>query len=367
MSYQTGTMGVAEGSALIFILLLPRVTLNAMTIALGQIGQITWLYVLLHGLYVVVTAGIMLYVQSKVKGDIYTMATTLFGKKVACLVLFVVLFIFFANSVLLIRQYAEYTIITALPELDLNLSVLLYALGGLFTGYLGISGVTRCSIIFMPFLIAAFLGAALMVYPFYIPYQLLPWQGYGLGHCIMQSITGSGYDFGFLAVFILAPAFQNTKTIRQSLIKGITSSVLLKSFFMVVYIMVFGVMVGSEKATPFFELVRLIYLNRFFQHVEALFIIAWVILGTLAIAGDLFITAYLVGRVLNLPIIRPIMPCLAMLMTSVALLPENIMQAVRLDKQLIYLNDIAVYMIPLALLIATLSKQMKGTLWEKSS
>jgi spore germination protein KB len=367
MSYRTGTMGVAEGSAMVFILLLPRVTMNSFTMAIAKFGQLSWLYILINGLDVLAIAGMLLYVYSKEKGDIYAITTSLFGKKIACLVMLVLTLVFFFNAILLARQYAENTIITALPEMDLSLSLLLYTIGGLFTGYLGISGVTRCSVIFMPFMIATLLCATLLLFPYYIPYQLLPWQGYGIAKCMVQGIMGAGYNVGFLTIFILAPAFQNTKTIRQSMIRGIASSVLLKGFVMVVFLMVFGVSVGSEKSMPFFELARLIYLNRFFQHIEALFIVAWVILGTLAIAINLFIATYLLGRMLNLPIIRPVMPCLTMLMTSLALLPENITQVVMLDNNLIYFDDIAVYVIPILLFIATLSKQMKGTLWEKST
>lgn len=367
MSYQIRTMGVAEGTALVFILLLPRVTLNSFTMVIAQQGQISWLYILLDGLYMLPFAGMLFYIQSKLKGDIYTIATTLLGKKAAYLVMLALILVFLMSATSLARQYAEYTVIAALPDMNLTVALLLYTLVALFMGYLGFNGITRCSVIFMPPLIATLLGATLLLYPFYIPYQLLPWQGYGLAKCLVQSIKGVGYNVGFLAIFILAPAFQNSKTIRQSLIRGSASCILLKAFVMVVYLMVFGEAVGSEKIVPFFELIRLIYLNRFFQHIEALFIVAWVILGALAIAIYFFLAAYLVGRLFNLSIIRPVMPCLAMLMTSVALLPENVTQVVMLDNNLLYFDDIAVYGISIFLFIAALSKQMKGTLWEKST
>ncbi len=366
MSYQTETMGVAEGTALVFILLLPRVTLNSFTMVIAQTGQLSWLYLLVNGLAVLAIAGVLVYVRSKVTGDIYDIMTIVFGKKAAYFAMLLFISIFFANAVLLTRQYAEYTLITALPDMDLHLSIMLYVLGAVFTGYFGLSAVARCSVIFMPLMIAAFLGVTLLLYPFYIPYQLLPWQGYGLGKCIVQGLKGAGYNVGFLAVFILAPALQNNKTIKLAVIKGIALSVLLKVFDMIIFLMVFGVLVGSEKDSPFFELARLIYLGRFFQHIEALFIIVWVILGTLAIAINLFLVAYLCGRLFNLPAIRPIMPCLAVLMIGVALLPENIMQAVVLDTGLVYFDDILIYIIPLLLLGGILAKQMKGTLWKNA-
>lgn len=367
MSYQTGTMGLSEGTAMVFILLLPRVTLNSFTIVISQQGQLGWLYLFINGLVLLPMAGMLFYVQAKVKGDIYSMAVALVGKRAAQFIMLVCIFIFFINATLLTRQYAENTIITALPEMDLQLSVLIYAVGALGIAYLGASAVTRCSVIFMPPLIATFLVATLLLYPFYVPYELLPWQGNGLGNCVVHGLMGAGYNVGFLAIFIFASSFQNSQTIRQSLIRGIASSVLLKVFVMVIFLMVFGVTVGSEKTIPFFELARLIYVNRFFQHVEALFIVAWVILGTLAIAINFFIAAYLMGRLFNLPVIRPVMPCLTMLMTSIALLPENITQVIMIDNNFIYCDDIAVYAIPILLFIATVSKQMKGAVWEKGT
>jgi spore germination protein KB len=367
MNYQIGTMGVAEGTAMVFILLLPRVTLASFTMVIAQHGQLAWLYILIDGLDALAMAGMLFYIHSKVKGDIYTISTTLFGKKAASCVMFILILVFFSDATSLVRAYAEYTLIAALPEMDLTVALLVYTFGALVMGYLGVSGVARCSVIFMPSLVVAFMGATLLLYPFYVPYQLLPWQGYGLAKCVVQGIKGGGFNVGFLVVFILAPAFQNSKTIRQSLIRGIGSCVLLKAFVMVIFLMVFGVAVGSEKITPFFELARLVYLNRFFQHIEALFIVAWVILGTLAIAINFFIAAYLFGRLLKLSTIRPVLPCLAMLMASIALLPTNIAQVVMLDNNLIYFDDIVVYVIPILLFIATLLQQMKGGLWEKST
>lgn len=114
---------------------------------------------------------------------------------------------------------------------------------------------------------------------------------------------------------------------------------------------------------PFFEMARLIYLGRFFQHIEAMFILSWVILGALAIAIHFFVVSYLLGRLLNLPVIRPIMPCLAMIMSSLAMIPDNLNRAVQLDKQLIVFNDAAIYGIPLLLLIGFWLKQRKGKAW----
>lgn len=367
MSYQTGKMGVTEGAALVFIAILPRLTLNSFTIVLAKHAQISWLYLFINGIAALLMAAVIVYLYSKVPGDLYVMSVTLLGKPLSWGIMLLFIVVFGANAVMLIRQYAENTLVTALPDLDLQLSVLIYVLTALITSYLGVSGITRCSVLFMPLMLLTFFGVSLLLYPFYIPYQLFPWQGNGLTDAVLDGMVGAGYNVGFLAVFVFATAYQNTATLARVFRRGITTGVLLKTYFMVVFILVFGVEVGSEKSMPFFEMARLIYLGRFFQHIEALFILSWVILGALAIAIHLFVISYLLGRLLNLPVIRPIMPCMAMLMSSLAMLPENLNQAVQLDKQLVVLNDAAIYGVPLVLLIGLWFKQRKGRAWAGKS
>lgn len=363
MSYQTGKMGATEGAALVFIAILPRLTLNSFTIALAKHAQISWLYILINGVDVLLIAALFVYLYSKVPGDIYSMAVTLLGKPLSWVMMLLLILVFGGNAVLLIREYAENTLITALPDMDLQLSVLIYALSALVTTYLGVSGITRCSVLFMPLMIVTFLGVSILLYPFYIPYQLLPWQGNGLTDVFFDGILGAGYNVGFFALMVFATSYQNTATLRQAFSRGLTTGVLLKTYFMVIFLLVFGVEVGSEKTMPFFEMARLIYLGRFFQHIEAMFILSWVILGALAIAIHFFVVSYLLGRLLNLPVIRPIMPCLAMIMSSLAMIPDNLNRAVQLDKQLIVFNDAAIYGIPLLLLIGFWLKQRKGKAW----
>lgn len=360
-------MGLSEGAALIFISLLPRVTLNSFTLVLSQQAQLGWLYLLINGLVVLFMAFLLVYIHSKIKGDLFAVTSILLGKKAACLIMGILIVVFGGNAVLLIRQYAENTLITAMPGMDVRVSILVYTLSALAVTYFGASGITRCSIIFMPLMIISFLAVTLLLYPFYIPYQLLPWQGNGLAPCFVQGIKGAGYNAGFLALFLFAPSFQNIKTLRHSLFQGIVASVLLKAYMMVIFIMVFGVAVGSEKTMPFFELARLIYLGRFFQHLEAFFIVTWVILGALAIAINFFMVNYLLGRALDLPMIRPLMPCMAMLMCNLALLPEDINKTVQLDTKFILMNDLAIFVIPILLLAALWIKQRKGFEWGKSA
>jgi hypothetical protein len=87
--------------------------------------------------------------------------------------------------------------------------------------------------------------------------------------------------------------------------------------------MTFGASVAAEKTLPFYEMARLIYINKYVQRLEALFILLWVIAGVLGIAACLYGALYITARLCRLPTVRPLILPLGLIVLQVAsLLPD---------------------------------------------
>ncbi|MDF2876637.1 MAG: hypothetical protein K0R22_3320, partial [Sporomusa sp.] len=174
----------------------------------------------------------------------------------------------------------------------------------------------------------------------------------------------SGINFGVLLLFVLGPAFQNLRTIKRAALIGLGGSTLLKSLSIFVFTMVFGTKIALEKTIPFFEMARLVYLNRYVQRVESLFILLWVIAGIMSIAIDIYIAGYLITRIFNLTTVRPLIPSLALLVTGIAMIPPDIASVIRLDTIItLTLHNAGLYGIPLLLFTVTLFKGRKKKSW----
>ena len=78
------------------------------------------------------------------------------------------------------------------------------------------------------------------------------------------------------------------------------------SILLAVSVLTMGKEISTETTLPFYRLSRNIYLGRFFQRVEALFIIIWSIVGALKIALTLYGAAVSLARTLKLPDYRPL-------------------------------------------------------------
>ncbi|TWH49038.1 GerAB/ArcD/ProY family transporter [Sporomusa sp. KB1] len=362
MSYQPGRMGMAEGMALVFIILLPRIFLTSPANDAADVATASWWVGIVAGLPAILTIIAWVYILQQTPGDLYSVSEQLIGRVGAWVVTSVCIVIFFLNAALLLRQFAENTLLTALPKMEFNFIVGWYAFIAALGARLGLEVLARGTYLLLPISVFSLLIVLLLLAPNYDIYNLAPWQGYGLLPSLKQGMYGAGTNFGALVLVIVAPAMQNVRTFKWASIFGIMGCVLLKAFSMMVFIIVFGVAVASEKTLPFFEMSRLVYLSRYLQRIESLFIILWVIVGLLGIAISLYMGAYLITRLLKLPALKPLIPLLAYIIAQLAMIPPDIATVIRLDEFVVanFFTTTLFSLTPLLLVAAMVKTSKKG-------
>ena len=352
MNYQGGNMGIAAGTALVFAMTIPRMFLTSLASRLVDDAQIAWLSVALSAGTSMIMIGVLLYILSQAGGDLIDGVRRLLGNIAAWLVVMLYIAIFGANTVLLLREFSENTLLTALPLSEFSIVIVWYAVWTAVFIYFGIEVVGRVAYMVLPFLVASMLLIVILLIPFCNIYQMVPWQGNGLEVAMYHGLTMAGINAGAVILAIYTREFQNVKTTVQSLVFGLGGSMLIKVVYTQSYLMVFGVSVGQEKILPFFEMARLVYLNRFLQRIEALLIALWVMVSVLAIAISLYTVVYLIARILELPSARPIIPLVAAIVVNIAMLPPDIVTVIGYEKMYVYIGSVGVYAVPGMLCLA---------------
>ena len=360
MSYQPGRMGIAEGMALVFIILLPRIFLTTPANDAATVATASWWMIIVSGLLTILTIIAWVYILQQNPGDLFSISEKLLGRIGAWLVTITCIVFFFLNAALLLRQFAENTLLTALPQMEFSFIIGWYAFVVALGALLGLEALARGTYLLLPISVFSILIVLLLLAPNYDTYNLAPWQGYGLLPSLKHGIQNAGTNFGALILVIVAPAMQNVRTFKWASILGIMGCVFLKALSIMVFTMVFGIVVASEKTLPFFEMARLVYLSRYLQRIEALFIILWVIVGLLGIAISLYMGAYLITRLLKLPALKPIIPLSAYIIAQLAMIPPDIATVIRIDGFVIanFFTTSLFILTPL-LLVASMMKTIK--------
>lgn len=359
MIYKQETIGYQEGIALVFVATIARITITSM-VGMARSGQSAWIEMIMNGVGALFILFMLnkLYSKSNCQGDLHSLMQNIVGKYVAIFFTLFIMIIVSSNAILLLRQYGEDTIVTALPQIDLSVSVWTYLIAAALAVHFGLGGISRASRLLLPVFIGTFLMIGFYLYPFWIPYRLFPWQGnMGLLPTIKDGLLGATYNLSSIVVFIWLPYFANRQTAYKAGITGVVITESIKIYLMVTFIMTFGTESGGEKLMPFYELSRLIYLSRYFQNIEAVLIIFWVIVGLLAIAIHLYLAVYLFCRLFKIEDGRVVLLLISLCIGTLSLLPDNFGKVILLDEKYIFLTTPAGYGIPILLLIIQFFKQ----------
>ena len=355
--YEPGRMGVTDSIGMIFMFTFSVVFLTLPSYEVEAGAGAAWLVVLVHSLAALAMVLVMLYVCYHVPGDLYQVCETLLGKWGARLVLIYVASAFLGDFIFIMRQFAEHTLLTALPGAEFSLVILAYGVTVALMVYLGIEAIARTAYLLLPFVVIAIALVLVLLFPFYNIDRLVPYQGTGIGKCVVIGLTIGGVNFGLLMLPLLAPSFQRVSAMVTGAFLSISLSAMLHGAMVVVCILVFGVAAGQETVLPFFSMARTIYLNRYIQHLEAFFIVLWVLVGTLNMAVNLFCGLYCLTRLGNLPALRPLIPLVSISLLQLAMIPPDIHTVINLFEMMGYYYNIGVYGLPPLLLTALLIKR----------
>lgn len=354
--YYPPKTGLISGIVLVFIGTAPRAFLQAFAERLSSTGEASWLGIIMNSLYSLIMMLTVLFLISKLGGDLISVCNKLVGKRVSWIILSFYSLLFLINASLLLRNYVENTKLSALHDVNYQLITMVYGVPIMIAVYFGIEAIERAGSFVLTFILVGTVLVCILLYPFYQIYNLFPLLGNGFKPLLISGFQGAGYNLLALIIVILAPSFQNVRTMRACFLWGLGGSTVLKLLFALVMIITFGVEVGMEEILPFFEMARLVFINRYLQRIEAPLISLWVMFGILAVALSLYVAVYLVTRILKLTTLRPLAPLLAILTISISLLPENFDQVSKYEQLLLNAEAIGIYLIPLVLLVAYLIK-----------
>ncbi len=349
-----GTVGPAEAIILLAISSMARIFQPYPRSLVELCGSAAWMAPL-GGLAVALTGVFVVsLVLKKSPGNTIIEITEQACGPVIGIALNLVTVVFFMSvSSLFIREFSEALIIAALPSTPISVISTSYIIVGLLGAYLGIEALARTARLTYLYVMGGIAVLLLALIPQWNVNDLFPIFGmgplnvFGLGTYSTAAVT----EVIFAAVLVQAfgGAEKFGKIGARSMLIGFAFLMAL----MATMVMTLGRNASSEATLPFYNLSRDIYLGRFFQRVEALFVIIWSLIGGLKIALTLYGASVALARTLKLPDYRPLIWPLGLSVFITSLLPLDLPAAIQIDMNLLRpLALVPNYLIPPLVLAA---------------
>ena len=234
------------------------------------------------------------------------------------LVGFVVLFIFFTAAAAL-REIGETVVGTALPQVPLTAIAVTFAVVMALTGWWGLEAIARVASFAAPYLLIGGTVLLLLQIPNMKLDYLAPLWGPGLGRLAINGLLRSSILSELVLLGFLAPAVARKKIVPSGLYLIILAVILLTGT-MVIGQMVFPPSVAAENTFPFYELGRSIYFGRFYQRVEFLYLLVWIVITLLSLTVRFYFSVIGLAKILKLPYYQPLIPLAALATLGGALL-----------------------------------------------
>lgn len=329
MSPRDGHVGYLEWSALALLVTGAKI-LNPSSILLTQYGkEATWILSSIAGL---VNLGFLLLALRFMRNDpgqgFLQVVEKRAGKWISkwyALILFVGISM---NGFINLRLLVDQAKIVTLPRTPISIMLLLSLAISMYLCYRGIETLARLSRVLLPWMLGGIISVAFLMFNRYNYNLLAPWLGPGLPKVLLDGTKHALYYGETFALTVLGMLVRRQKDFEKGLLRGTIIAVFAATLVILEVQLILGTPGSERVAFPFLELTRMIYLNRFVQHLEGVYSAIWLLIAFTQIAIDLYLATYLYTILFGMQRFRPMLLPMASLFMMLALLPRYFYQTI---------------------------------------
>ncbi|MCW2279074.1 GerAB/ArcD/ProY family transporter [Heliophilum fasciatum] len=238
---------------------------------------------------------------------------------------FCVFFVIFTG--LFLRQFSVMINVSMLATSQPSVTILPLLLAGIIGALQGPQIISRTNWVLMPLNLGIFLIMIAASLRTATPVYIAPLLGPGIDLLLWRSFLRTPTLLDILIIPVLFPFFRQLSHCRMSTWYGLGFVVFMYSLGLLAFGMNFPAEASSDIAFPLFQLARNISIGRFFQRLEVLFVVVWVILSLLKVMLSLYAAAACFSHGIGAPYYRPYIWPMAVLIYTVAFIPVNYLVA----------------------------------------
>lgn len=191
--------------------------------------------------------------------------------------------------------------------------------------------------------------------------HLFPILGYGLGKTVTTAFLWTSAFGEVIILAVFAGSLQGTPHIKKAGFTSLVFSGLLLAFGQISFLLVFSYTSTVEVTAPLYVLVRLINYGNFFQRLDPLYLILWVIITIIDISILFYTAMSIYCKMFRLNDPRPLIIPMAILVFVIASYPKDYSGFVTTYiPQFAAYSNFTFFILPVIALLAAMIRKKKG-------
>lgn len=261
-----------------------------------------------------------------------------------------------------IREFSEVILISTMYFAPINLVALAFLGVGLLGAYLGIEALARTARIVYIYVLLGLLVLIFALIPFWDFHNIVPVLGNGPKEVFLLGTLSSAGIMEIVIAGIMVRSMSDTKSIAKVCTVVVLTGFGFLSLMLLTLCLTYNWPVSEEFTVPFITLARTIYLGRFAQRMEAIFILILGIVAAIKISLLLYGAAVALAQTLKLPDYRPLIWPLGLAMFIISRLPPDFTTVLIVEHT--YMRSwvlIPNYILPILAIVILWLRKRRGT------
>lgn len=326
------TFGKREATAFLINAINTQIFLTFPRVMTEVAGNASWILSIYISLIAFILFVIISKLYTKFEGkDLLDISEMLGGTIVRVVVgLAVIAEILFTLSITL-RKFSEDVKVIELPFSPISFVNGFFVIAIIIAAYFGLEAIVRVNAIFVPITIVGFFLIILGVIPYFHFDNLLPIFGAGIPDILGKGSLKISMYSSLIYLFFITP-FLKTKENFKSVgftVLGLSSVFMTLSCF--IFVGVISYPTSLESFIPFYDLARLIHFGDFFQRIESVFVIIWVLSAMLYMSTAFFFLVYIFKKTFKLQYYKPIIMPFIIIVFCTSIFPQSLMNTIFIE------------------------------------
>jgi spore germination protein KB len=355
-----GHLGARDGIRLLVIPLISMLFLHYPAMAIRSGGPATWQVFFLVLPLGLVTVWLYTKLARRFPGQsLNQMAATATGGFIGSLLMLLILAWLLGDLTLDLRDFTETFKIALLPMTPVSVISLLLILGACLAAWTGLEALARVGqMLYFPIFLMV-IAVCLLNLPLVDPAQFFPFWGFGLRQTAMGALAFLPMLSELTLLLILGQVFRSARVFRLVSLNALIIYTLTGLGMVLMLVGVFGSPEAQTNPFALFSLARVISIGRWIERIEAAMVSFWVLAACVRIGLLLYAACLHLAQLLRLPNHRPLILPLAVVATSLSLLPEDFSTLLQTNQRWMQTAGTVTLLIPL-LILAVAALRRKG-------
>lgn len=289
-------IGKLEAIALIVMITINQIFLNLSNTIIVNVGSSAWINVIVISMVAILFCLLISKLFKPFPAQDIVDVSEYLGNKILKTIigLLYILFFVFISGVIL-RYLTNSLKLIYFEKSPLVFLLLLFLIPVVFAVRLGIKPISRVNLMLTPIVLFSMLIILFSTASDFVPQRIFPILGFGANETFLIGLNNIFTFSSFAYLYFLIPLLKNPEDFKKVALSSTVVSAIYLFLSVICLIMMFPFIAFTDEMLSIYLLTRLIEFGKFFQRIDAIFVLIWI----LSAFSFLAITIEFINRILK--------------------------------------------------------------------